>query len=84
MGVTMPAHNCSPKGFADMTETHQPRRFLVDEETGVVVAYTLFDNKWPDFHMFKMKNGYVELIQAYFEYGKTYKTIGWPDKPAGK
>jgi hypothetical protein len=83
-GVAMPAHNCSPKGFADMANTHTPRRFLVDEETGVVVAYTLFDNKWPDFHMFKIRNGYVELIQAYFEYGKTYKTIGWPDKPAGK
>jgi hypothetical protein len=83
-GVTMPAHNCSPKGFADMANTHTPRRFLVDVEAGVVVAYTLFDNKWPDFHMFKMRNGYVELIQAYFEYGKTYKTIGWPDEPACK
>ncbi len=81
-GVTMPAHNCSPVGFADMT--HSPRRFLADEETGVVVAYTLFNNIWPDFHMFKMRNGYVDLIQAYFEYGKQYKTIGWPDEPACK
>lgn len=81
-GVPMPPHNCSPKGFADMT--HSPRRFLVDEETGVVVAYTLFNNVWPDFHMFKMRNGYVELIQAYFEYGKQYKTMGWPDEPACK
>jgi hypothetical protein len=81
-GVSMPEHNCSPKGFADMV--HSPRRFLVDEETGVVVAYTLFNNIWPDFHMFKMKNGYVEWIQAYFEYGKTYKTIGWPTEPACK
>jgi hypothetical protein len=79
-GVTMPAHNCSPKGFADMS--FSPRRFLVDVETGVVVAYTLFNYTWPDFHMFKMRNGYVELIQAYFEYGKTYTTIGWPDEPA--
>ncbi len=81
-GVTMPAHNCSPKGFADMT--HSPRRFLVDPETGVVVAYTLFNNVWPDFHMFKMRNGYVEWIQAYFEYGKQYKSIGWPNEPACK
>lgn len=81
-GVAMPAHNCSPKGFSDMT--HSPRRFLVDEETGVVVAYTLFNNVWPDFHMFKMRNGYVELIQAYFEYGKTYDSIGWPVEPACK
>ncbi len=81
-GVTMPAHNCNPKGFADMT--HGPRRFLVDVETGVVVAYTLFDNVWPDFHMFKMRDGYVQWIQAYFEYGKKYSTIGWPTEPAWK
>jgi hypothetical protein len=81
-GVTMPAHNCSPVGFADMT--HSPRRFLVDEETGIVVAYTLFNNIWPDFHMFKMRNGQVQWIQAYFEFGKQYKTIGWPTEPACK
>jgi hypothetical protein len=81
-GVAMPEHNCSPKGFADMT--HGPRRFLVDVETGIVVAYTLFDKVWPDFHMFKMRNGQVEWIQAYFEYGKKYETIGWPPEPACK
>jgi hypothetical protein len=83
-GVVMPRHSCSPEGFADMADTHGPRRFLVDEETGVVVAYVLFDGKWPDFHMFKMINGRVVWIQAYFEYGKEYKTIGWPDEPACK
>jgi len=81
-GVEMPAHNCSPKGFADMT--HGPRRFLVDVETGTVVAYVLFNNVWPDFHMFKMRNGHVDWIQAYFEYGKEYKSIGWPTEPACK
>jgi hypothetical protein len=81
-GVPMPEHNCSPKGFSDMI--HSPRRFLVDEETGVVVAYTLFDKVWPDFHMFKMRNGLVEWIQAYFEYGKKYTTIGWPTQSACK
>jgi hypothetical protein len=80
--VPMPRHDCSPEGFADMTETHGPRRFLVDEEAGMVVAYVLFNNSWPDFHMFKMNNGLVVWIQAYFEYGKTYETIGWPDEPA--
>ncbi|MBN2242465.1 MAG: hypothetical protein JW793_07225 [Acidobacteria bacterium] len=79
-GVPMPAHNCSPRGFADMT--HPARRFLVDEETGIVVAYVLFNNVWPDFHMFKMRNGKVQWIQAYFEYGKEYKSIGWPEEPA--
>ena len=82
--IPMPRHDCSPEGFADMTETHGPRRFLVDEETGVVVAYVLFNNMWPDFHMFKMNNGLVVWIQAYFEYGTEYKTMGWPDEPACK
>lgn len=78
-GVAMPEHNCSPKGFADMD--HPSRRFLVDEETGIVVAYVLFNNVWPDFHMFKMRDGKVDWIQAYFEYGREYKTMGWPDEP---
>jgi len=80
--VPMPRHDCSPEGFADMTDTHGPRRFLVDEEKGIVVAYVLFNNMWPDFHMFRMNNGLVVWIQAYFEYGQAYKTIGWPDEPA--
>ncbi|MEJ2245881.1 MAG: hypothetical protein P8Y80_07375, partial [Acidobacteriota bacterium] len=80
--VPMPRHDCSPEGFEDMTETHGPRRFLVDEEKGVVVAYVLFNNMWPDFHMFRMNNGLVVWIQAYFEYGKSYETIGWPEEPA--
>jgi hypothetical protein len=79
--VIMPRHDCSPEGFADMTETHGPRRFLVDEEAGMVVAYVLFNGRWPDFHMFKINNGLVVWIQAYFEYGKEYETIGWPDEP---
>jgi hypothetical protein len=83
-GIMMPRHDCSPEGFADMAETHGPRRFLVDEETGIVVAYVLFNNMWPDFHMFKMNNGRVVWIQAYFEYDKEYKTLGWPDEPACK
>ena len=82
--VPMPRHDCSPEGFADMTETHGPRRFLVDEEKGVVVAYVLFNGVWPDFHMFRMNNGRVVWIQAYFEFGKQYKTLGWPDEPACK
>jgi hypothetical protein len=81
-GKEMPAHNCSPMG-ADMA--HGPRRFLVDEETGTVVAYVLFGNMWPDFHMFKMRNGQVEWIQAYFDYAdKKYESIGWPTEPACK
>ena len=78
----MPAHNCSPAG-ADLA--HGPRRFLVDVETGTVVAYLLFGNTWPDFHMFKMRNGQVDWIQAYFDYAdKKYESIGWPTEPGCK
>ena len=80
----MPKYDCSPEGFADMADTHGPRRFLVDEEAGVVVAYALFNGTWPDFHMFKMNNGLVVWVQAYFEFGKKYKTMGWPDEPVYK
>ena len=80
----MPKYDCSPEGFADMADTHGPRRFLVDEEAGVVVAYALFNGVWPDFHMFKMNNGLVVWVQAYFEFGKKYKTMGWPDEPVYK
>jgi hypothetical protein len=80
-GKEMPAHNCSPKG-ADLA--HGPRRFLVDVETGTVVAYVLFGNSWPDFHMFKMRNGQVEWIQAYFDFAeKKAKSMGWPAERAG-
>jgi hypothetical protein len=80
----MPKYDCSPEGFADMADTHGPRRFLVDEEAGIVVAYALFNSVWPDFHMFKMNNGLVVWVQAYFEFGKKYKTMGWPDEPVRK
>ena len=53
----MAAHDCSPKG---LVLSHPPRRFLVDVETGTVVAYVLFTNSLPDFHMFKMRNGKVD------------------------
>ena len=80
----MPKYDCSPEGFADMADTHGPRRFLVDEEAGIVVAYALFNGTWPDFHMFKMNNGLVVWVQAYFEFGKKYETMGWPDEPVLK
>ena len=67
-GVFMPRHHCSPEGFADMAETHGPR----------------IDGKWPDFHMFRIINGRVVWIQAYFEYGREYKTTGWPEEPVSK
>lgn len=72
-----PGHQCSPTGL--VTLSHKPRRFLVDREAGVVVAYVLFSSALPDFHMFKMRNGKVELIQAVIGSGSS--TMGWPDEP---
>jgi hypothetical protein len=77
-GPEMAAHDCSPKGLEILN--HGPRRFLVDTETGVVVAYVHFASGLPDFHMFKMKNGKVDLIQAVI--GAGYKSMGWPNEPA--
>jgi hypothetical protein len=76
----MVEHDCSPKGL--VITTHGPRRFLVDVETGNVVAYVLFAGGLPDFHVFKMRNGKVELIQAVI--GSAAKTMGWPNEPVCK
>jgi hypothetical protein len=73
-----PDHDCSPKDL--ITPRHGPRRFLVDVEAGIVVAYVHFAGNLPDFHMFKMRNGKIELIQAVI--GSNSGTMGWPDEPA--
>jgi len=72
--ATMKAHDCTPKGL--VITTHGPRRFLVDVEAGTMVAYLLFAGNLPDFHMFRMRNGKVDLIQSVI--GSGAKDIGWP------
>lgn len=79
-GVKMTAHDCSPKGL--VITTHGPRRFLVDLEAGTVVAYVHFAGGLPDFHMFRMRDGKVDLIQAVIGAGS--KSMGWPNEPACK
>jgi hypothetical protein len=79
-GVKMTAHDCSPKGL--VITNHGPRRFLVDLEAGTVVAYVHFTGSLPDFHMFRMRNGKVDLIQAVIGAGS--KSMGWPDEPVCK
>lgn len=79
-GVMMTAHDCSPKGLA--ISNHGPRRFLVDVEAGTVVAYVHFAGSLPDFHMFRMRSGKVDLIQAVI--GAGAKTMGWPNEPVCK
>lgn len=79
-GVKMTAHDCSPKGL--VITNHGPRRFLVDLEAGTVVAYVHFTGSLPDFHMFRMRDGKVDLIQAVI--GAATKSMGWPDEPVCK
>jgi len=79
-GVVMTAHDCSPKGL--VITNHGPRRFLVDPEAGTVVAYVHFTGSLPDFHMFRMRDGKVDLIQAVI--GAAAKSMGWPDEPVCK
>lgn len=79
-GVKMTAHDCSPKGL--VITNHGPRRFLVDLEAGTVVAYVHFAGSLPDFHMFRMRNGKVDLIQAVI--GAGAKSMGWPEEPVCK
>jgi hypothetical protein len=78
--IMMTAHDCSPKGL--VIKTHGKRRFLVDVEAGTVVAYVHFAGGLPDFHMFRMRNGKVDLIQAVIGAGS--KDMGWPDEAVCK
>jgi len=75
--ATTAAHDCRPTGL--VITTHGPRRFLVDTEAGTVVAYLLFAGGLPDFHMFRMRNGKVDLIQSVI--GAGAKDMGWPHEP---
>jgi len=67
-------HDCTPKGL--VISNHGPRRFLVDVEAGIVVAFVHFAGGLPDFHVFKMRNGKVELINAVV--GRGSPSMGWP------
>ena len=77
-GPEMAAHDCSPKGL--VISNHGPRRFLVDEEKGLVVAYVHFASGLPDCHIFRMREGKVDLIQAVIGAGSP--SMGWPNEPA--
>jgi len=74
-GKVYPPHSCTPKGLGLIIK-HPPRRVpVVDLEAGIVVAFVHFANSLPDFHMFKMRNGKVELIQAVI--GAGAHSTGW-------
>ncbi|MBN1568816.1 MAG: hypothetical protein JXA73_13285 [Acidobacteria bacterium] len=76
----MHAHDCTPKGL--VITNHSPRRFLVDPEAGLVVAFVHFAGSLPDFHVFKMRNGKVEMVNAVI--GSASKSTGWPLEPVCK
>ena len=78
--ATSAAHDCRPTGL--VITTHGPRRFLVDVEAGTVVAYLLFAGGLPDFHMFRMRNGKVDLIQSVI--GAGAQSMGWQQEPVVK
>ena len=73
----MRAHDCSPKGL--VISNHGPRRFLVDVEAGLVVAFVHFAGSLPDFHVFRMRNGKVERINAVVGPGSA--SMGWTPVP---
>ena len=73
----MKAHDCSPKGL--VISNHGPRRFLVDVEAGLVVAFVHFAGSLPDFHVFQMRNGRVERINAVV--GPWSASMGWAPAP---
>jgi len=74
--TTARSGNCSPKGLV-LTHTH--RRFPVtDLEAGITAGFVNFNQSLPDVHIFKIRNGKIELIQAVFG-GRTRDTI-WPDE----
>jgi hypothetical protein len=76
VSTTTTTHNCSPKGF-NMTHTH--RRFPVaDIEAGIAAGFVNFNGGLPDVHMFKIRNGKIEMIQAVF--GGNAQGAIWPDE----
>ena len=76
VSTTTTTHNCSPKGF-NMTHTH--RRFPVtDLEAGITAGFVNFNGGLPDVHMFKIRNGKIEMIQAVF--GGNAQGAIWPDE----
>jgi hypothetical protein len=89
--TTASNHSCTPAGTG-LIINHGPRRMLVDTEKGISIAFMAFgggasvskDNPTggglPDCHMFRMRDGKVDLILAIV--GPNAQTMGWPLDPA--
>ena len=87
-------HDCSPATFTNRRGTsinHAPRRVWVDTEKGISIAFMAFaggesvSEENPtgggsvDCHMFRMRDGKVDLIHAIV--GPRAESMGWPLEP---
>jgi len=87
-------HDCSPVTFRKQTNSnlnHGPRRVWVDTEKGISIAFMAFgggatvSEESPtgsglvDCHMFRMRDGKVDLIQSFI--GPRAASMGWPLEP---
>jgi hypothetical protein len=92
--TTAADHDCSPVTFRKRigaSINHGPRRVWVDTEKGISIAFMVFgggasaNNENPtgsglvDCHMFRMRDGKVDLIQAFV--GARAASMGWPLEP---
>jgi hypothetical protein len=94
MQTTARDHDCSPVTFRKQTNSnlnHGPRRVWVDTEKGISIAFMAFgggatvSEESPtgsglvDCHMFRMRDGKVDLIQSFI--GPRAASMGWPLEP---
>jgi hypothetical protein len=92
--TTVADHDCSPVTFRKrigMSINHGPRRVWVDTEKGISIAFMAFgggvsaNEQNPtggglvDCHMFRMRDGEVDLIQSIV--GPGAASMGWPLEP---
>jgi hypothetical protein len=92
--TTSADHDCSPVTFRKrigMSINHGPRRVWVDTEKGLSIAFMAFgggvsaNEQNPtgsglvDCHMFRMRDGKVDLIQSIV--GPGAASMGWPLEP---
>jgi hypothetical protein len=94
MQTTARDHDCSPVSFRKAigaSINHGPRRVWVDTEKGISIAFMAFGggasasaenptgSGLVDCHMFRMRDGEVDLIQSIV--GPTSASMGWPLEP---
>jgi hypothetical protein len=78
-GLQTTQGDCSsgiPAGNLMMTHRRYP---VADLEAGIAVGWVLFGGGLLDFHMFKLKGGKIEFINAVV--GPSATSWGWPDDP---